>query len=321
MSDALDGAIPVTLEAIYERDIDLLLLEELASNDTLRSYVLEKAFGRALAGCKVRVVAHSVVDPEWGESDIEVIVDTPGGSLALLIENKINAEFQPGQAARYRKRGDRRKGVEFDEYRVCLIAPSSFLSAASGADWPCQVSYEEVRGLLDKRMSEDRIAVKSALLALSVAKKFGKEVVPDQVVTEFWDDYYLLLDDRFPGLLLRGVGRTKSANSTWGYISKDGWPSSVLVYLKLPEGKVDLALTGYSAEYISEALGSKLGDGMSVEQTGKSAAVRLKVPPVTPARGFKGQELAAFETMIAAARLAALCPLLLSALGKPPSSK
>ena len=302
------------LETIYERDIDLLLMEELTVNTAFRKNLFERFFGCKIKNHHLMSVTHSVTDSELGESDIEVIITAEIGRLALLVENKIDAVFQPEQASRYFQRGEKRKGDVFTDYRVCLVAPAAYLSGADEAEWPCRLSYEEIGQYLSHDIPPERQAFKNGLLQLSAAKKASRESIPDKAVTDFWNGYYDLLDEHFPDLRLKGGKKQRPANSGWGMLSKEGWPSTAFIYLKLSEGKIDLTFNNRQAVDLESRLKGLLGDGMSIEQTGKSAVVRLRVSPVIPGAGLTDQAYNTFATMIAADRLARLYPKFVDAL-------
>lgn len=91
------------LEAVSERDIDLLLCEEWSVNADYRRRFLRRVSG-GLEEMEFERLAHSVTDPIHGESDIVMLRQHGDHRHALLIENKIDAIAQPEQAARYAKR-------------------------------------------------------------------------------------------------------------------------------------------------------------------------------------------------------------------------
>src|SRR5262245_12113083 len=88
------------LACVRERDVDLLLLEELCVDDAFRRWFAERALGagaNAAAGA-FRGAWQSVSEAGLGESDLVVDFDGPDGrGLRLLVENKIDAPFQPDQ--------------------------------------------------------------------------------------------------------------------------------------------------------------------------------------------------------------------------------
>lgn len=89
------------IASINERDIDLLILEELTVSDEFLDW-----FSARLFGCTVYSAAagawHSVVAGDNRESDLLFIfLSQSGERIAILIENKIDAPPQPQQAKGY----------------------------------------------------------------------------------------------------------------------------------------------------------------------------------------------------------------------------
>ena len=94
---------------IQERDMDMMFLECLLTDDGFLRLFLRKA---EITGISVEVlnVALSETDPEYGESDITVLLSVDGKKHALLIEDKINAPAMPEQCDRYSNRADKAVG-------------------------------------------------------------------------------------------------------------------------------------------------------------------------------------------------------------------
>lgn len=121
------------IESVSERDIDLLLLEELNVNESFRRWFIAKTLGLSHSNFGFVGAYHSIIDAAYGESDIVVgFRQTNGSHLAVLAENKIDADFQPRQAERYRHRGQ--SGIDdgtWSSFLTCLIAPQDFLDTRS----------------------------------------------------------------------------------------------------------------------------------------------------------------------------------------------
>jgi len=79
-----------------ERDIDLMLLEEIHCEPTFLAWIAEQA---GISNGSLVQARHSVYRGN-GETDVLVFVDTPKGRTALMVEDKIGAEMQPRQAER-----------------------------------------------------------------------------------------------------------------------------------------------------------------------------------------------------------------------------
>jgi hypothetical protein len=90
------------IEAVTERDIDLLLLEELSVSDEFPLWLYSIVAG-ANDAPSCEGAWHSISDPSLGESDLIVIYEN---GVAVLLENKIDAPAQPEQGQRYRARGE-----------------------------------------------------------------------------------------------------------------------------------------------------------------------------------------------------------------------
>ncbi|MBM3331330.1 hypothetical protein FJY68_05680 [candidate division WOR-3 bacterium] len=142
----------LTLESVTERDVDLLLVEELKCSEGFREWFLSQlalALGRApwqrLSSFRVR---HSVsgVGKHAGETDVEVSFAAAGTRVLVLVENKLDAPFQPDQAQRYVLRA--RELVEqhkYDEALPVLLAPSGYIgSTSTSEEFDAAISYEDV---------------------------------------------------------------------------------------------------------------------------------------------------------------------------------
>jgi len=136
------------LEAVAERDIDLLFIEELSISKSFRSWIYGMVWETNDHDLPFLGAWHSLIHSEYGESDIPAIFkDSHDHKTAILIENKIDALAQPNQAARYRSRGD--AGIEkawWHKYRTCIIAPEAYLNSNTEAEhYDVRISYESVK--------------------------------------------------------------------------------------------------------------------------------------------------------------------------------
>jgi hypothetical protein len=114
----------IRVSGVCERDLDLLLLEELYSSPAFRSFVSNTAGFPELAEESLTSVFRSVTHSS-GESDLELYLELADGQRAvLLIENKIDASLQPAQAERYKQRaGACVASGDVDTARTLLVAP------------------------------------------------------------------------------------------------------------------------------------------------------------------------------------------------------
>src|SRR5438132_886624 len=86
------------IDQILERDVDLLLLEELHCELQFQNFLAAIVFGPAHGLCFLEAW-NSVTDASLGESDLIVIyAQEDGRRVGVLLENKIKANFMREQA-------------------------------------------------------------------------------------------------------------------------------------------------------------------------------------------------------------------------------
>src|SRR5260370_1678836 len=132
---------------VREIHIDFLVDEEFIVDPSFLHQFIEAA-ERNDGPCQVERVKRSVGD-QFGEADLTVVYRRSEGDrerVAILIEDKIRAEFQPRQAERYRERGKHGtgKGKEWDRYWTCLVAAESYLEDG-GNGFDAVVRLEQIR--------------------------------------------------------------------------------------------------------------------------------------------------------------------------------
>lgn len=278
---------------ILEHDMDMLILEEFACSTEFSKIFLNKV---NISDAKVLSTWQSKTDSELGETDMTVVFEYNDKKIALLIEDKIDAIAMPEQPARYVLRGN--KGVidgEYDTYHIFIVAPQEYLEKNEKAkEYPNYVSYEEIRDYFEK-LNDTRRSFKLAQISLAIEKqKNGYQVVKNALVTDFWNKYVEYKNQNFPKLNLIVNNDTKPTNGIWTYfrtINKD-----MLIYHKSDKGYVDLTLNGKAdkQEKIKSMLTSIVENyyeqGYEVVKTGKSCAIRVKVPVVTFSEPFEKQK-------------------------------
>ncbi len=302
------------LEIITERDVDILLVEELnVSHEFLEWWIT--AVGEPNPPPFSLIGAfHSASHPTLGESDILLIYrDQSDARHAILIEDKIDAPAQPEQGDRYRQRG--KAGVadgEWRTFRTCICAPRRYLdSSADVANYDSQISYEDIRDWLRGPTRDGRCLYRAQIIdsAIEVNKRgYAKKV--DDRVTAFTRAYWECVRREFPELEMRDPG-PRAAGSGWIELHPSRLPRGRAIFHKLPEGFVDLSITA-AADRVAQftSVFHHLGKDLEVVATGKSASVRLPVPPLDRFRSFDDQIDAARAGMRAAYRLLFLSPVL-----------
>lgn len=128
---------------MQERDLDLLILEELHSDSGF-----DRWFGEhiGLTDFSCAAAEHSVSaksNAKWGETDVLAFYANGSETVAVLIEDKIAAEFQDRQAERYKERAaDLVADGKAERTMVILVAPSLYLSSVKDDPWDKQVKLE-----------------------------------------------------------------------------------------------------------------------------------------------------------------------------------
>ena len=293
------------LDAVTERDIDLLLLEEFNVSPEFAAWFSRMITSEeTLAECEG--AWRSIVDGILGESDLLVRY---ASGLVILIENKIDAVAQREQGNRYRQRGQ--KGIQdghWHTFLTCMVAPARYLERqADASSYDTTVSYEQLSDWFANQPESDRRSqYRSELIQLAISQeRRGYCPNPDSAVTKFWFDYWQLVKSQFPHLPMRKpTGRPSS--SDWIYFPlpelSATWQKRVAIVHKLARGFVDLQID--SAASLLPAVEAAVDDeSVSVVAAGNSAAIRILVPPADRFAELAEQSEAVHECLAAVSRL------------------
>ena len=244
---------------VQERDIDLLVVEELASSIEFVHWFCEKVKGSLPATLGDVDVKHSClhIGEGYGESDIVLrIKDQEGCSHIYLIEDKIDATFMPNQAERYRMRMN--KIIEIDllgSGKTVLLAPQSFLdSRISVAEFDVAISYELLIEYFDKQSNTSKIpelthryTYRRDFIQRAIDKKKNSGVVlePDPRVCDFRAEYYSFVTSIAPELKLKPLSKVKEPNH-WIYYPAslaDAMQKSRFLLIHKPYDRVVIQIT------------------------------------------------------------------------------
>ena len=295
--------------SVAERDIDLLLLEELHVSVPFSSWFLNHIFGLEVSSSNFIGAWHSVSHVSFGESDLIVLSKNEQKCRkAVLIENKIDAPPQPEQAARYRLHGI--VGIEdctWTTYLSCIIAPQRYLTGtANVAEYDIRLSYESLRDWFRQSdPANPRSSYKARLLNEAIEQnRRGYQPVPHLGVTQFWLDYWHLVDAEYPQLRMKKPTLVPWG-SDWAEFRNLELGAKRVIRHKLAEGAVDLEIrsAGEIAGEIAARNRETLRGAFEVVRTGKSASVRAAVPKVDRSGTVADQLEAIRAGLSAAARL------------------
>jgi hypothetical protein len=281
---------------VAERDVDLVVLEELSVSTSFANFITSLAFGRPIFGTAVAAL-HSLEDGKLGESDLVFVFDSNDGQrIALLIENKIDAPAQPTQAQRYQKRGEKGKteGL-WDDHLAVVIAPKRYLEGGHGTgDYGAEISYEEIMAyFLSRRSGDARFDYKARVIREAIEQnRRGYQPQISRDMTSFVEQYTRLAELVAPDLNVESA-RPRPAASTWIAFRPRGYPKKISLYHQITAGRVKLFWAGKSAEEdeFRRVWEAKIPAEVLIERTGKSMALVMEVPKLDPTTGtIQGQE-------------------------------
>lgn len=282
------------IAGVCERDLDLLLMEELHASPDFVTWFLSQGFGELAPRGKLQWIRRSATDTT-GESDIEfALMDQQGSLTRVLVENKVSAGMQPRQAARYRERGDGYvlRG-ECSRYAILLVAPDAYFGGSEQLKgFSAKVTYEQlVEWFEDDAQMGARRDYKITLLQSAIERAtLGYQLVEDAAATAFWGFYWSLAFSHAPQLEMRQP-EAKPSGSTFAHFRPTSLPRGIDIVHKWGHACVDLHVRGYGDRLneIRTIFGPVLMEGMTVVRANSSAAIRLIVPKLDPAADFDHQ--------------------------------
>ena len=203
--DNLQSRPPIS--RLRERDIDLLVCSELHFPESPLHQLFVGRWNGGLADFAGAWVSVSYSGSD-GETDILVSYESGTKSLVLLIEDKIDAEYQPGQPERYQARAEqwRKEMTSGSDVETILLAPEDYFETQGSEIFERQVSYEEVIAVLanatDQRtrflaqtLQEGRRSLTQSYVALH-----------SDSTTAVWNAIWVMANSAEPQLRMRSPG-------------------------------------------------------------------------------------------------------------------
>ena len=294
---------------LRERDVDLLICSELHSPGSPLHKLFVGGWNNGVAEFDGAWVSY--VDAE-GEADIVASFKSWDKSLVLLIEDKIDAAFQPEQPERYRRRAQRWKAgsAPDTEVETVLLAPSDYFESEGSEIFDRRVSYEDVIAALATVADPRSRFLSQVLKDGRESQKHGYQPQYDDAATQVWKAIWEVANNVAPQLRMRKPP-SRPAGSTFIYFpDADGLSTAEtrrrvkIVYKpSRPFGNADLQFANTPEATLRNAVGGLLDADMSVAAAGKSASIRIKIPYVDFGESAEGQEEAIRQGLGAAERL------------------
>lgn len=285
------NCIPV--EAIQERDIDFLLLEEIKCNKDFINWFVSKILGE---GIKFELLKawHSISSDGMGQSDVVFKIDSSGKTILFLIENKLNADFQPEQANRYHTRGNSfMNRQECDEYNTILFAPQKYQSRTNGFHY--HISYEDLRDwFLNQNNLGSRGLFKVEMLNAAIEKlRRGYTPIINDAATKFRWEYYNYANEKYPKLKMsRPKNELPRKTGFMRFKPLDAYLLKQEFIIHKQFGTVDLQLRRFenNLELFKQKFQQTFTKEMKPVITGKSVSLRIEVPQINIVRDFEEQK-------------------------------
>ena len=299
----------LSMEAIYERDCDFLLVEELGASVPFLRMFLDALPNElphvAPDSCMVR---HSVGrDGVVGETDLEVRVEWNGRdpplNLLLLIENKIDADFTEAQPERYAAYAQRvTSRSEATLAFTILTAPEGYLRGTD-AKFDARISYESmILYFRDRELNHAdaemrrRSAYRREWFEQAIHKyRRGPAVGKDDAATAFWTRYWEVASSEFEGLRME-MPPEKSIHATSVRFSRALQPPRGFPYVEfdhdLRAGRVSIAIEQIAdlPEDARTRIAESFDTKMYWRATPKTLGVAQDVPALNVLDAPDGQE-------------------------------
>ena len=345
---------------LAERDMDLLVLEEMLSSDPFKKWLVGKLYNGTRHLRRFIGAWHTPSLEPLGSVDILFVFEemAEGRKCAILIENKIDQPKQNLQAQRYFEFGE--KGIEdgyWDEYLTCLFSPQAYFSSLEPSDYfSSYLSYEEIEGWFSHAATEtrsatiERAAYKRTLIRQAIDQGTGvmrRQMQPQteqepsspewfsqsaplptaQTTTEVVEqpkkmssasDFRVfpggvfnlpagyreaedtIIGNFFNSLLsfsqkyYAALGMKKptgsAAEAAWVEFAPQEFPRDIRIIYKMPQGFMDLSFAMTSLSMIQPPYQPYIDNDMTFKENGKTAIIRIAVPPVDPQNGFDTQK-------------------------------
>ena len=161
-------------------------------------------------------------------------------------------------------------------------------------EYPNCVSYEEIKAYFEN-LNDSRSSFKLAQINLAIDKqRNGYQVIKNAQVTDFWNKYVEYKNVNYSNLNLAIHSDIKPTNGVWPHFRTN--KVGVFIYHKSNVGNVDLTYNGQAhkiddiKKFLIDTIGNYYEQGINVVTTGKSCAIRIRVPIIVFANAFEAQK-------------------------------
>jgi len=285
-----------TFASIYERDVDITLVQSIRSCPAMRDWLRTHA---GFPAAELFQVRHSLSTSDQRETDLEVRFGDEKAAYVLQIENKLDAEFQPNQQESYAARAESlTEDSDVVAARCILICPERYAQSADGSAFDAILTYESARDILLAEGPWGRSAALVIQHAIDKHRRGGTDAPIDEARTEFFRRFSELAHQN--GLpLIPHRPRKRNAGFLWwpraGTLRQPrGWNPSgshgASLSAKLIHGFADIELTGVGSVCDIHKLGQELDNyGITHGRNEGHLRIRSDAPQLDPSSGFDAQ--------------------------------
>ena len=276
--DQASGLRSVPLSCVHEREIDVMLTEEVTCNPAIAAWFAARA---GIEEAELSHAGDSVWDDER-ETDLLIVYGRP--RTALLVENKITAPLSADQAEHYRVRGD--LGVtrgDWDSYLTCIMAPAAWLSAVPQHGFDIAIPYEEIAKAIGS--ADPRADFRRRMLLQGAARAQARVVVAEGLLADQISHYRRIGHEIAPEL---GTARcTGFTMTTWkGHAfrtelgKKTGSDHWINLVHRIPKGEVNITIGSATLADVAAAIGDVLPEDWNMKAHGDAVEIYALVPAI-----------------------------------------
>lgn len=193
-----------TLTHATERDVDLIIIEEMKCSKDFVEWFVARILGRdechSIESFDVLHSKRRIYTRR--EIDITLNISDGNQNIMFLIENKLDTDPQFNQAESYKEEAAVRLGQGMDVVKTVLVCPRSYVDSRTlfAEKFDCVFTYEEIHANFVRRSAlavgelSLRLSYKAELVRQAITKaRRGYEAVPLPAIGQFAGKYVNLL--------------------------------------------------------------------------------------------------------------------------------
>ncbi|MCQ2914245.1 MAG: PD-(D/E)XK nuclease family protein [Alphaproteobacteria bacterium] len=117
----------------------------------------------------------------------------------------------------------------------------------------------------------------------------GYREAEDTIKGQFWNDCLLYATKKYPDLGMKKPSGS-AGEASWVEMTPEKFPHEVKIIHKMPQGYMDLTFAMTPLEMIQKPYQRFIDNDMEFKESGKSAIIRITIPPIDPQEGFEKQK-------------------------------